>query len=371
MSPRQLRQFMLVVVCTLLGLGTVAVYSASAIAGDSTYGQSLHFVRHHLVAIALGLAFGLGCLMVPYQTLRSSAKWLLLGSLVLLVLVVLIGHEVGGARRWFHLGRWSVQPSEFAQLALVLYLADLLARKGAFIRSFSRGVLPPLIVTAVSAGLVLAQPDLGTAVIMGAVAFLLLFVARARWRHLAVALAVAVVAVGVLIMVAEYRFQRLVGFLDPWSDPQGSGYQILQSYFALANGGLVGSGLGGSLQKLFYLPSAHTDFIFAIIGEELGLVGTTAIMALFALLFTCALRMATMAQDVFSKYLMCGLVGLLGLEAVVNMAVVTGLLPTKGLPLPLVSYGGTSMVMNLVACALIVQASRYGERAFPQGVIGR
>ena len=154
-----------------------------------------------------------------------------------------------------------------------------------------------------------------------------------------------------------------MSFLNPWQDAQGSGYQILQSYFALASGGLAGLGLGASVQKLFFLPSAHTDFIFAIIGEELGLLGTTAVIGLFALFLACGFRIAIAVQDLFSKYLVCGLVGMIGLEAMVNIAVVTGLLPTKGLPLPLISYGGTSMVMNLIACALIFRASRHADRA--------
>lgn len=362
MSPRQLRQMLFIIMCALLALGTVAVYSSSSMASEATYGGTLRFVTHHLISIACGLGLGLACLALPYQGLRRSVRWLLLLTLFLLVLVMVFGQEVGGARRWFHLGRWSLQPSEFAQLSLILYLADLLARKTETLHRFWQGLLPPLLATGLTAGLVLIQPDLGTAIAMGAVSLLLLSVAKARWQHLAIVAAVAAVALVVLIAGAEYRRRRILAFLDPWQDPRGSGYQILQSYFAMASGGAVGLGVGASLQKLFYLPSAHTDFIFAIIGEELGLVGTTAVISLFALFLACGFRIAMGIQDLFSKYLVCGLVGMISLEAVINMAVVIGLLPTKGLPLPLVSYGGSSMVMNLLACALIFQASRYGER---------
>ena len=362
MSPRQLRQIMLVIICALLGIGVVAVYSSSAMASEATYGGSVRFVMHHVVSIACGLLLGLGCLMIPYPALRRSARWLLLCSLLLLLLVDLFGQEVGGARRWFHLGRWSLQPSEFAQLSLVLYLADLLARRSAALQAFWTGLLPPLLVTGLTAGLVLIQPDLGTAIAMGAVALLLLGVAKARWQHLAGIAAVSLVVLVFLIAGHEYRRRRILAFLDPWQDPRGSGYQILQSYFAMASGGILGRGIGASLQKLFFLPSAHTDFVFAIIGEELGLVGTTAVIGLFALFITCGFRIAMAVQDLFSKYLVCGLVGMIGLEAMVNIAVVTGMLPTKGLPLPLISYGGSSMVINLVACALMFQASRASER---------
>jgi cell division protein FtsW len=361
MAPKHLRQILLVIILTLLGIGTVAVYSSSALISEATYGGSLRFVAHHLLGIVCGMGLGLGCLMIPYGMLRKSARWLLLFSVIALVLVDLFGQEVGGARRWFRIGRWGLQPSEFAQLSLVLYLADLLDRRSVNLQDFWKGLLPPLVVTGVTAGLILVQPDLGTTFVMGAVALLLLCVAKARWQHLAIVVAIAAVALVFLIAGEEYRRRRILAFLDPWSDPLGSGYQILQSYFAMASGGLAGLGVGASLQKLFFLPSAHTDFIFAIIGEELGLIGTTAVIGLFALFLTCGLRMAIAARDLFSKYLVCGLVGLLGLEAMVNIAVVTGLLPTKGLPLPLISYGGTSMVMNLVACALIFQASRHGE----------
>ncbi len=362
MTSTQLRRALLVIILALLGLGTVAVYSASGMAAAATYGGSLRFLLHHLIAIGCGMVLAVGCLMIPYPVLRRSARWLFLGSLLLLVLVFVFGQEIGGAKRWFRLGRWSLQPSELAQLSLILYLADLLARRAGRLHDFWRGLMPPLVATGLAAGLVLIQPDFGTTIIMGVVLLLLLFVAKARWQHLAAIMAVAGVVGLVLIASEDYRWRRITAFLDPWADPLGSGYQILQSYFALASGGLAGLGLGGSLQKLFFLPSAHTDFIFAIIGEELGLIGTTAVLGLLALFLICGFRIAIASQDLFSKYLVCGLVGMICMEAMVNIAVVTGMLPTKGLPLPLVSYGGTSMVMNLVACAFIFHASRHGQR---------
>ncbi len=365
MSPRQLRQLLLVIILALLAIGVVVVYSASAMASAATYGGSLRFIAHHLASIACGMAAGTACLAIPYDTLRRSARWLFIISLMLLVLVYVLGPEVSGAKRWFRIGWLSVQPSEFAQLSLVLYLADLLARRADRVTEMVRGLLPPLTATGLMAGLVLIQPDLGTTIVMGAVALLLMFLARARTQHLGAVLAAAVVVLAVLIAGAAYRRRRILAFLDPWEDPQGSGYQILQSYYALASGGLAGLGVGGSLQRLFFLPSAHADFIFAILGEELGLLGTTAVLALLALFLICGFRVAIASADPFSKYLVCGLVGMIGLEAAVNIAVVTGLLPTKGLPLPFLSYGGSSIVMNLVACALIFQASKHAERVAP------
>ena len=363
MNDQALRRMLLVITVTLLGFGCIAVYSATAIQGVVTYGQSVAFVGHHLVAIALGLLLGLGCLAVPQEWLRRSAKTCILLSVVLLVGVRLFGQEINGAHRWFRIGHLSIQPSEFAQLALVLYLADFLARKRGAVREFREGFLPPMLITGLMAGLVLLQPDLGTAIVMAAVAMLLLVVAKAQWKHLGLSGVLGVVALIVLIGGEAYRRRRILAFLNPWQDPQGVGFQILQSYAALASGGLAGQGIGASIQKLFYLPGAHTDFIFAIIGEELGFIGTTAILALFGLFVGCGIRLAQTTEDPFSKYVICGCVGLIGCEAIVNMAVVTGLLPTKGLPLPLVSYGGTAMISNLLACALMLRASRAGSTA--------
>ncbi|MBI3325038.1 MAG: putative lipid II flippase FtsW [Candidatus Omnitrophica bacterium] len=358
MTDRDLRRFLLLIIATLIGLGCIAVYSSTAIMAYETYGRSLHFVVSHLLAVAVGLGLSLLCLAVPYARLRAAAKPLVVICLVLLVMVLIFGSEAGGARRWFRLGRFGIQPSEFAQLALVIYVSDYLARKHEVIQDFRQGFLPPMLITALMAGLTLLQPDLGTAIVMGAVALLLLVAAKARWRHIGLVCVVGALALAVLVCGQAYRRRRMLAFLHPWEDPQGVGFQIVQSYIAMGSGGLVGRGIGASLQKLFFLPDAHTDFIFAVIGEELGLLGTTAVIGLYGLFALSGLRMAVSVEDRFSKYLICGCVGLIGVEALINMAVVTGLMPTKGLPLPLVSYGGTAMVSNCLACALILQASR-------------
>ena len=359
MTDRALRRLMVLIIATLIAVGCLAVYSATAVIAHEAYGQSHYFVISHLLAVVVGLGLGLAMLAVPEPALRRLAKIGVGVSLAALAAVLLFGLEVGGAQRWFRIGRFGIQPSEFAQLALVLYLADFLARKQDAVRDLRSGFLPPMLVTMLMAGLVLLEPDLGTTIVMGAVSLLLLVVAKARRKHLGATLVAGVIAFIALVGMEEYRLRRLLAFLDPWKDPQGAGFQIVQSYLAMANGGLFGQGLGGSMQKLFYLPGVHTDFIFALIGEELGLVGTTAVLGLFALLVICGIRLAMWAEDPFRKYLICGCVGLIGLEAIVNMAVVTGVLPTKGLPLPLVSYGGTAMISNMLACALMLHASRH------------
>ena len=358
MSERSVRRTYLLVLATLVGFGCVAVYSATAIISHETYGSTMRFAATHCVAVVVGCLLSLGVLAVPSEWLRRSAKNLIIGCGMVLVLVKIFGLQVGGATRWFRLGPLSIQPSEFAQLALVLYMADYLARKQDEIRDFRQGLLPPLLVTAGLAGLVLIQSDLGTAIVMTSVTGVMLLLAKARLKHMGILAGIGLIGLAVLIASEGYRMRRMMAFMNPWQDPAGVGFQILQSYLAFANGGLMGQGLGASMQKLFYLPGAHTDFIFAVIAEELGLLGTTAVLGLFALLISCGIRMALYAQAAFEKYLIAGFVSLVGLEAIVNMAVVTGLLPTKGLPLPLLSYGGTAMVGNLMACALILRASR-------------
>ena len=358
MTDRDTRRIFALLVLTLLGIGCIAVYSATAVMAHQAYGQSLRFLTSHLMAIGGGLVLGLCGLAAPLSAVRGSAKALVVVSVAVLVLVLIVGQEINGANRWFRLGRLSIQPSEFAKLALVIYLADFLARKRTLIGEWQEGLVPPLLVAGLMAGLVLLQPDLGTAVAIGTVAMVLLMMANARWRHLGVVLGVCAVALVILVAGEEYRRRRLLAFVNPWQDPQGAGFQMVQSYLALAGGGLLGQGLGGSVQKLFYLPGAHTDFIFAVIGEELGLLGTTAIIGLFALLISCGVRMVQRTDELFRKYLIAGCMTLIGFGAIVHMAVVTGLLPTKGLPLPFVSYGGTSMVSHLVAGAFILNASR-------------
>ena len=358
MSDRDLRRALLLIVAALLAFGCVAVYSTTAVMAHESTGSSTRFIIHHVIGIVIGLILSIACLTIPYPWLRKYAKPALAISAVLVVAVYMFGSEIGGARRWFRIGRLSIQPSEFSQLALVVYLADFLARKRDVIRDFRAGFLPPILVTGLMAGLVLLQPDLGTAIVMAGVAMLLLIVAKARTRYIGASMLLGFAGLCVLIAGAEYRRRRILAFLNPWEDPRGVGFQIVQSYLSMADGGWFGRGLGGSMQKLFYLPGAHTDFIFAVIGEELGWLGTSALIALFGLFLTCGIRLAQRTEDLFCKYLVFGCVGLIGLEAMVNMAVVTGMLPTKGLPLPLISYGGTSMVGNLIACSLICYGSR-------------
>ncbi len=269
------------------------------------------------------------------------------GVLLVLVLVSPFGQAINGTRRWIRLGPVSFQPAELAKLALVLYLAAFFARKGEAIAEFRRGLLPPLAVVGLLAALVLAQPDLGNCLTLITLTFTLLFLAGGRARHLGLILAAALPPLAVAIWAAPYRLRRIVAFIDPWSDPR--------------NGGIFGQGIGASRQKLFYLPESHTDFIFAIIGEELGFVGAMTIVALFVVLIWRGLRIGLRAPDPFGGYLALGITVLIATQTLVNLGVVTGLLPTKGLPLPFISFGGSALLVTMLSTGVLLNISQHAH----------
>jgi cell division protein FtsW len=280
------------------------------------------------------------------------------GIMLILVLIPSIGLVANGARRWLRLGPVSIQPAELVKVVTVLYLAAYLARKENRLEEFVPGFLPPLVVVGVLSVLVLVQPDLGTVVVLGTVTMGLLFLAGAPLRYLAGVLLSAVPLVLILILRSPYRRQRLMTFLEPWKDPTGAGFQVSQSFLAFGSGGAFGVGLGESKQKLFFLPEAHTDFVLALIGEELGLIGTVTVMVLFAAVVLKGFQIAGRAREPFGRYLALGITLLFGVQALINACVVTGMLPTKGLTLPLVSYGGSSLMVSLLAIGILLSISR-------------
>jgi cell division protein FtsW len=268
-----------------------------------------------------------------------------------------VGYRVGGARRWLRFGPVSLQPAEFAKLTLIIYISYSLAKKKDRVQDFSIGYLPHLFVSAVFIGLVVMQPDLGTAVTFAVLVFLLLFVAGVRLRYLFATGLAIVPLLALAIAGTSYRLERLLTFLNPWRDPSDTSFQLLHSLLALGSGGPLGVGLGSGQQKLFYLPEAHTDFILAVIGEETGLVGVSVVLILYAMLVYKGVKIALSAPDSYGTYLAFGLTMVIGLQALINGAVVMGLMPTKGLPLPLISYGGSSLLTNLAALGILMNIS--------------
>jgi cell division protein FtsW len=363
--------FLLVV--ALLGAGVVMVYSASAILATDRFHDTYFFLKKQCFWALLGLGVLWGTMSMDYRRWRRVVLPLLAVAFVLLLLVLVpaLGQEINGTRRWLRWGPISFQPTELAKLALVLYLADFLARRQARIGSLWHGFLPPLLVTGAMAALILRQPDLGSSVALVAVVLCMLFVAGARAGHMALVGALAVPVIVVAVSGASYRLRRVFAFLDPWADPRGAGFQIIQSYLALGGGGWAGRGLGESKQKLFYLPEPHTDFIFAIIGEELGFVGALVIVTLFGLLLWRGVRIGLRVADRFGALAALGITAMLATQALVNLGVVVGLLPTKGLPLPFVSFGGSSLVAAMAGVGLLLNISQHADpRTSPSSVGG-
>lgn len=350
---------LLLITVSLTCIGVVMVYSSSAIMAAERFHDGFYFLKRQLLYTLIGFVLMAVATYFNYKNWRKLAVISLLGSIVLLALLFVpgFGVRVGGAMRWLRLPGLTVQPAELVKLTLVLYLAHSLTRKREKVRSLLKGYLPYMIVLGLLLGMLLKQPDLGSAIIIAGVALAMLIVAGVRWRYLLPTILMTLPVVYFLIMQVDYRRRRIMAFLDPWADPFDTGFQIIQSMVAFGKGGILGQGLGIGEQKLFYLPEAHTDFIFSVIGEELGLIGVLVVAALFLMLVLCGIRIALQCQEPFGRNLAFGLSFLIGLEAFVNLAVCMGLLPTKGLALPFISYGGTSLVVSLVAVGILLNIS--------------
>ena len=352
-------KLLLAVVLVLSGIGAVMVYSASAVTAAARYKDGFHFLSRQLFAMAVGLGLLVTALRLGYRRVESLAYPFLAASFVSMVLVLLpfVGHMAGGARRWINLGPVSLQPAEAAKLALVLYVAHSLAKKREKVRMFSIGFLPHLVVAGALMALCLLQKDLGTCVVMGLVLFVMLFAAGAKVSYLLGAFFLSLPLAWNAIAGTPYRLERILAWLDPFAHRRGAGYQMWESMVGIGNGGWFGQGLGEGRSKLFYLPEAHTDFIAAVIAEEMGLLGLGLLILLYAVFVWRGLRTAYNAADAFGCYLALGLTTLVGVQALVNLGVVTVLLPTKGLTLPFVSYGGSSLMTLLAGSGLLLSVS--------------
>ncbi len=339
-------------VAALLLIGLVMVASASIGISEKETGEAFHYFTRQLLYVALGLvAAGIG-LAIPTRVWDERSTWLLIGAFVLLLLVLVpgVGYVVNGSRRWIRLGVLNFQVSEAARVMLLMYLSSYAVRRADELRADFKGFMVPVAVLLAAAVLLLCEPDFGAAAVLFATGLAVLFLAGARILHLLVPVVVGSFGLTALAVLSPYRLRRLTGFLDPWGDPFNSGFQLVQSLIAIGRGEWFGVGLGSSVQKLFYLPEAHTDFVFAVLAEEFGLFGVVVVVLLFALLVARALKIAreaAQAGQLFQSYVAAAIGIWLGLQAFVNIGVNMGLLPTKGLTLPLLSYGGSSMLVTL------------------------
>ena len=351
------------IVVAILSIGLVMVYSSSIATAEASkatgYQQSYYLWRHSLY-IFLGVFAGVMAFQVPSKTWQGIAPFLFMLGVVLLILVVIpgVGREVNGSRRWLSLYVFNLQPSELMKLIVVLYAADYTVRKGIVKNSFSKAFLPMFVVMLIVGVLLLTEPDMGAFVVICAIAMCTLWLGGYKLKVFAALLMALPAAFTALIVFSPYRLQRVTSFMDPWADPFGKGYQLSHALIAFGRGEWFGVGLGASVEKLFYLPEAHTDFLMAVIAEELGLVGVTAIILLFAGLISRAFvigRQAAMLDRLFAALVAQGIAAWLGIQAMINIGVNMGVLPTKGLTLPLMSYGGSGILVNCVAIAMLLR----------------
>ena len=358
-ANRRTVRMLLIATGFLVFSGLLMVLSSSAISAYAQTGSGFVFFLRQFVAAFIGLGALLLTSRMRYGVWERLAFPFLAFTVLLLGLVLhpVTGHSVAGSSRWIQLGPVTIQPSEFAKLAAALYAAKFLARRRDRLEEPTE-YLPMLIVMGGLGLLVMLQPDLGTTLIIVGTLFLMLFVAGARLRHVGILGLVGLVAGAGLIWSADYRRERFLGFLDPWGDPGKNGWQLIQGLIAFGSGGITGVGLGASRQKWLYVPNAHTDFIFAIIGEELGLVGTLTMLAAFVLLIAAGIRIAARAPDAFGRILAAGIVSWFGIQTLVNLGAVTGVLPITGVPLPFLSYGGNALIVSLAAVGILVNIAR-------------
>ncbi|MBA7575352.1 putative peptidoglycan glycosyltransferase FtsW [subsurface metagenome] len=357
---------LLIVTIILVVIGTVMIYSSSSIIALEKHGDGYHYIKKQIVFVLLGLGVMIGVSRIPYRYWGKAAVAYLAVFISIALLSLLFvpgfGTKVGGATRWLRAGGVSFQVSEMVKIALVIFLAHYLTKKVAHIKEFSRVFMIPLAVLLIILGLVLCQADFGAAVIMVIVFMLMFYLAGSRITYLA-GLAAAAIPVGaVLIMQESYRMQRLLSFLNPWEDPSKTGFQIIQSFISFGSGGTFGVGLGNSMQKLFYLPEPHTDFILSVIAEEGGFIGVVIVVVLFSILIFRGFVISFHCTDLFGMLLSSGLTAVIALEAFINMAAVMGLVPTKGLVLPFLSYGGTSLMMCMMVIGILLNISSHQER---------
>ncbi|HXY54032.1 MAG TPA: putative lipid II flippase FtsW [Nitrospirota bacterium] len=355
-------RMLLSAILSLLVVSIVMVYSSSSVVALTTYDDPAYFMKRQILWAIGGLALMAITMRMDHRVFYEQrlAIGLAVVALVMLSITLVpgIGKMINGSRRWLKFGLLSFQPAEFAKFALVVYMSYFIAKKGERIRDFMNGLVPAYIVTGMFLIATIRQPDFGAAMTLAGVALVMLFAGGANVLHLGGTAAAALPLVYLAVAHSAYRLRRIFAFLDPWADPQGAGHQIIQSFLAFGSGGVFGRGLGEGRQKLLFLPERHSDFIYAVIGEELGLIGALVVLVLFLTILWRGMRIALASGDVFSRLLALGITLLVCFQGMINMAVVTGLLPTKGIALPLVSYGGSSLVITMAALGVLLNISK-------------
>ena len=367
-SPDFLLMFLTLI---LTGFGILMVFSASSATAAIEYNDSLYFTKRQIIWAAAGLFLMLIMMNIPFLWWKKLVFPVFVLAIASLVLVLIFGVVRNGARSWFQIGPFGGQPTEFAKLAIIMYLAALISRKGEKFRDFKRGLLPVMIIVGIVCALIMMQPDLGSCFILVMTAGLVIIAGGANLKHILLSGLFLACILGCVLggyflftpadQIKSYRLDRFTAYLDPWADPLDTGFQLIQSLYAFGHGGLTGAGFGQSIQKLHYLPYAYNDFIFPVIGEELGLIGALTVLLVLLLLMWRALIISLRCPDIFGTLLGTGIVGMIGIQAVINLGGVTGLIPITGVTLPFISYGGSSLLVTLVSMGILLSISRYSS----------
>lgn len=352
---------LLLAVFGLIVFGWVMVYSASALFAENRYHDQFFFLKRQVIWSMIGALFFILAANIPLTFWQTRVRTIYIVTIVALVLVLLIGPKISGARRWIRLPGMNFQPSEIAKIMMVFLVSDYLDRRQSRLRDFKRGIVPLLLLVGLPMGLILIEPDLGTPVLMSGVMVCLLVIGGAPMRHFFVLGALMLPGIVLAVLKVRYRLERLMAYLNPWADARGKGYQLVQSLMAMGSGGFFGRGLGSSKIKIANLPDCHTDFVFSILGEELGLMGTLVCAGLFLFLCMRGLKIAKSAPTCFSRLVACGISLTIGFQALINMGVASGLFPTKGMPLPFISFGGSSLVVTMFSVGLLANVSRMSQ----------
>jgi len=367
-SPDFLLMFLTLI---LTGFGILMVFSASSATAAIEYNDSLYFTKRQIIWAAAGLFLMLIMMNIPFLWWKKLVFPVFVLAIASLVLVLIFGVERNGARSWFQIGPFGGQPTEFAKLAIIMYLAALISRKGEKFRDFKRGLLPVMIIVGIVCALIMMQPDLGSCFILVMTAGLVIIAGGANLKHILLSGLFLASILGCVLggyflftpadQIKSYRLDRFTAYLDPWADPLDTGFHLIQSLYAFGHGGLTGAGFGQSIQKLHYLPYAYNDFIFPVIGEELGLIGALTVLLVLLLLMWRALIISLRCPDIFGTLLGTGIVGMIGIQAVINLGGVTGLIPITGVTLPFISYGGSSLLVTLMSMGILLSISRYSS----------
>lgn len=360
---RKLDKILLFTVIILSLFGLVMIYSASSIWSEYKFNDGFHYVKYQGIFLLVSIIIMIIVSKINYEFYYSKANSILVVCFILLILVLIpgIGSIRNGSRSWFGIGSLGIQPSEFAKLGLIIFTSKYLSHSNNFIKSFKTGVLPILGITLLFFGLIMLQPDLGTGVILVMSIIALLFIAGVNMKFFIIGGIIGVIGVVILIIIAPYRMDRITSFINPWEDPLGTGFQIIQSLYAIGPGGLLGNGYLNSIQKHFYLPEPQTDFIFSIITEEFGVAGAFIVVGLFSIILIRGIKIAITTKDTFSKYLSFGMLFQMMFQTLMNLMVVIGMIPVTGVTLPFLSYGGSSLLISMASIGILLNISRHSN----------